>query len=31
MRKFKFLLDGKSLEASYISFIRPTLEYEDVV
>ena len=31
MRKFKFLLDRKSLETIYISFIRPILEYKDVV
>ena len=31
MRKFKFLLDRKSLETIYISFIRPILEYGDVV
>ena len=27
MRKFKFLLDRKSLETIYFSFIRPILEY----
>ena len=31
MRKFKFLLDRKSLETIYWSFIRPILEYGDVV
>ena len=31
MRKLKFLLDRKSLETIYISFIRPILEYGDVV
>ena len=31
MRKLKFLLDRQSLQAIYISFIRPTLEYADVV
>ena len=31
MRKFKFLLDRKSLETIYFSFIRPILEYGDVV
>ena len=31
MCKFKFLLDRKSLETIYISFIRPILEYGDVV
>ena len=31
MRKFKFLLDSKSLETIYFSFIRPILEYGDVV
>ena len=31
MRKFIFLLDRKSLETIYISFIRPILEYGDVV
>ena len=31
MRKFKFLLDRKSLKTIYISFIRPILEYGDVV
>ena len=30
MRKFKFLLDCKSLETIYISFIRSILEYVDV-
>lgn len=31
MRKLKFLLDRKSLEIIYTSFIRPILEYADVV
>ena len=31
MRKCKFLLDCKSLETIYISFIRPILEYVDGV
>ena len=31
MRKLKFLLDRRSLEIIYISFIRPLLEYADVV
>ena len=31
MHKFKFLLDRKSLETSYISFIRSIHEYGDVV
>ena len=31
MRKLKFLLDRKSLDIIYISFIRPILEYADVV
>ena len=31
MRKLKFLLDRKSLEIIYFSFIRPLLEYADVV
>ena len=31
MRKFKFLLDRRSLEIIYISSIRPLLEYADVV
>ena len=31
MRKFKFLLDRKSLETIYISFIRPIFEYGDGV
>lgn len=31
MRKLKFILDRKSLEIIYISFIRPILEYADVV
>ena len=31
MRKLKFLLDRQSLQAIYISFIRPILEYADVV
>ena len=31
MRKLKFLLDRRSLETIYISFIRPLLEYTDVV
>ena len=31
MRKFKFLLDRKSLETIYIFFVRPILSYGDVV
>ncbi|MCG8113032.1 MAG: reverse transcriptase domain-containing protein [Candidatus Thiodiazotropha taylori] len=31
MRKHKFILDRKSLQTIYISFIRPLLEYADVV
>ena len=31
MRKQKFLLDRKSLEITYFTFIRPLLEYADVV
>ena len=31
MRKLKFLLDRKSLEIIYLSFIRPILEYGDIV
>ena len=31
MRKLKFQLDRKSLETIYIAFIRPLLEYADVI
>ena len=31
MRKLKYMLDRKSLEIIYLSFIRPLLEYSDVV
>ena len=31
MRKLKFRLDRKSLEITYTAFIRPILEYGDVV
>ena len=31
MRKLKFKLDRKSLQTIYFSFIRPLLEYADVV
>ena len=31
MRKLKFHLDMKSLDIMYTSFIRPILEYADVV
>ena len=31
MRKLKFRLDRKSLETIYIAFIRPLLEYDDVI
>ena len=31
MRKLKFKLDRKSLETIYIAFIRPILEYVDVI
>jgi hypothetical protein len=31
MRKLKFQLDRRSLEVIYLTFIRPSLEYADVV
>jgi hypothetical protein len=31
MRKVKFRLDRKTLETIYMSFIRPSLEYADVI
>jgi hypothetical protein len=31
MRKFKFILDRRTLEKIYLTFIRPLLEYGDVV
>ena len=31
MRKFKYTLDRKSLETIFITFIRPILEYADVI
>ena len=31
MHTLKFILDGQSLEIIYTSFIRPVLEYADVV
>ena len=31
LRKFKFILDRKTLETVYLTFIRPLLEYADVV
>ena len=31
MRKLKYVLDRKSLETIYLSFIRPLLEYSDVI
>ena len=31
VRKLKFELDRKSLETIYLTFIRPILEYEDIV
>ena len=31
LRKFKYLLNRKSLETIYLSFIRPVLDYADVV
>ena len=31
LRKFKFILDRKTLETIYFTFIRPLLEYADVV
>ena len=30
-RKFKFILDRRTLEKNYLTFIRPLLEYGDVV
>jgi hypothetical protein len=31
MRKYKFILDRRTLEQIYLTFIRPLLEYGDVV
>jgi hypothetical protein len=31
MRKFKFMLDRRTLEKIYLTFIRPLLEYGNVV
>ena len=31
LKKFKFILDRKTLETIYITFIRPLLEYANVV
>ena len=31
MRKLKFKLDGNSLEIIFITFIRPLLEYGDII
>ena len=31
MRKLKFMLDRDSLNKIYISFLRPTLEYANIV
>ena len=31
MRKLKFKLDRKSLETIYLAFLRPILEYADVI
>ena len=31
MRKFKYTLERKSLETIYITFIRPILEYADII
>ena len=31
MRLLKFVLDGKSLQSIYFFFVRPVLEYADVV
>ena len=31
MRKLKFKLDRRSLETIYLTFIRPLLEYDDVI
>ena len=31
LRKLKFVLDRKALEVAYFSFVRPILEYSDVV
>ena len=31
MRKLKYVLDRKPLEVIYLSFIRPLLEYSDVI
>ena len=31
MRKLKFFLDRKSLQTIYFTFIRPILEYSDII
>jgi predicted choloylglycine hydrolase len=31
LRKFKFILDRKTLEKIYFAFVRPLLEYADVI
>ena len=31
LRKFKFILDRKTLEKMYFTFVRPLLEYADVI
>jgi hypothetical protein len=31
LRKFKFILDRKTLEKIYFTFVRPLLEYADVI
>ena len=31
LRKFKYILDRKTLEKIYLTFIRPIVEYADVV
>jgi hypothetical protein len=31
LRKFKFILDRKTLEKIYFTFVRPLLEYGDVI
>jgi hypothetical protein len=31
LRKFKFILDQKTLEKIYFTFVRPLIEYADVI
>ena len=31
LRRFKFILDRKTLETIYLTYIRPLLEYADVI